>query len=334
MFRNSLLLCAVAAGLCACGGSLGFTIQGKADGDFAVLNIWNPEKETVRDTVAIENGRFVFTGSTDEVFMGEVVVFAQGKEPERHVLLIENSPLVLKDGKFSGGPNNDFMLDMDAVSASLDHEAPDFSEQLHSAMNECFAAHPDVEAAAFYYYIFNRETPLAEYEAGFNKFTPRVQASLMGKNAREEIQARKATMQGIPAPEFTLEDLEGNPVSLASLQGKYVLIDFWASWCRPCRQSMPHLKELYGKYREKGLEILGLSIDTDADAWKQAVAEDALPWLHVIDKREAGKKESSFAAGLYGVHAIPTLFLVGPDGIMVGKIEHEDLDEILASIGR
>ena len=331
---SRFILClAVAAGLTACGnGPAGYTIQGPAEGEgYAVLSIWNPQKETVRDTVTLQDGQFLFKGSVDEVFMGEVMVFAQGKEPERHVLLLENCLLVLKDGQFTGGPNNDFMRDMDAVSASLDHEAPDFSEQLHRAMNDCFAAHPDVEAAAFYFYIFNRDMPLDQYEAGFNRFTPRVQASLMGRNAREEIVARKATLKGIPAPAFTLDDREGNPVSLASLQGQYLLLDFWASWCKPCRASMPHLKEVYARYHAKGLEILGISIDTDADAWKQATLEDATPWLHVIDKR-SGPREASQVAGTYGVHAVPTLFLIGPDGIMLGKVEHEDLDETLAQL--
>ena len=235
---------------------------------------------------------------------------------------------MLKDGDFTGGPNNDFMRAMDAVSAGLDHQAPDFNEQLHRAMNECFMAHPDVEAAAFYFYVFNRDMPLDEYEAGFNRFTERVRNSVLGSNAREEILSRKATQSGIPAPAFTLNDKEGNPVSLESLKGKYVLLDFWASWCVPCRESMPHLKELYAEYHDKGLEILGISTDSDADDWKQALVEVDAPWLHVLDETP-NKRESSVVAGVYGVHAVPTLFLIDPDGMMVGKVEHDSLDVVL-----
>lgn len=331
--RNSLLsLCVAVAGLCACnGGSQGYTIEGPAEGDYAVLNIWDTEHETIRDTVAVENGKFVFKGSVPEVFMGEVLVFADGKEPERRVLLIENSHLIWKDGAFTGGPNNDFMRDMDAVSAGLDHQAEDFQERLHEAMNACFAAHPDVEAAAFYYYVFNRETPLDQYEAGFNRFTERVRGSLLGKNAREEIMARKATRDGIAAPEFTLPDREGNPVSLASLRGQYLLLDFWASWCVPCRESMPHLKALYETYHDRGLEILGISIDTDADDWKQALTDIGAPWMQVLDET-VGRRDPSRVAGVYGVHAVPTLFLIDPDGRMVGKMEHDSLDATLRQL--
>lgn len=325
----SIWLIAVSAGICACGGSKGYTIEGDGFGDgIAVLNIWNVDGGRVCDTVALENGKFVFKGKADEVRMGEVVVLEDGKSPVRNFLYVENAPLTLKDGRFSGGPNNDFYGDMEAVSASLDTLALDYRDQLKKAMNECFTSHPDVEAAAFMYYIFNRETPLEQYEEDFNKFTPHVQNSFLGTNAREEILARKATKAGTGAPKFTLKDREGNPVELESLHGKYVLLDFWASWCKPCRASMPGLKELYCQYHEKGFEILGISIDTDAEAWKRAVEDDQTPWIHVIDEAEA-KGKSSRVAQMYGVHAVPTFFLLDKEGNIIDKVDHDSLAERL-----
>lgn len=327
--RTSILwLCAAVAGLAACSGGQGYTIQGPAEGEYAVLNVWNPEKGPVRDTVPVKNGKFVFKGSVEDVYLGEVLVFAEGKEPVRHTLVVENSHLVLKDGKFSGGPNNDLMREMDSVSAGVDHRDPDFSARLREAMNACFAEHPDVEAAAFYYYVFNRETPLDAYEVGFNRFTERVRNSLMGKNAREEILSRKATRDGIYAPVFTLKAPDGNSVSLESLRGRYVLLDFWASWCRPCRESMPHVKELYEAYHDKGLEILGISTDSDTYAWKQALTEVDAPWMHVIDG-PTGKKNRSRVSDIYGVHSIPSLFLIDPEGKMVGKMDRDSVDVVL-----
>lgn len=318
----SLLLCAVAAGLCACGGRQGYTIQGPAEGEgYAVLHVWNAEGATLRDTAAFQNGRYVFSGSVDDVYMGEVLVFEEGQEPARHFLYVENAPLSWKDGYFRGGPNNDFNVEMEAVGASLDTLAADYREQLVEKMNACFLSHPDVEAAAFFYYNFNRDLPLDEFEAGFGTFTERVQNSFLGKNGREDIIARKATGEGTEAPAITLNDREGQAVSLESLRGQYVLLDFWASWCRPCRASMPHLKDLYAQYHGKGLEILGISTDSKAEDWLQAVSEDATPWIHVRDDKSVAES--------YGVHSIPTFFLVGPDGKMVGKIEHDDLDGVL-----
>ena len=317
-----LILCAVAAGLCACGGSSkGYTIQGPAEGEgYAVLRIFNVGGTTLCDTTAIQKGQYVFSGSVDDVYMGEVLVFEEGKEPVRHFLYVENAPLVWKDGYFRGGPNNDFNVEMEAVGASLDTQALDYREQLTAKMNACFLSHPDVEAAAFFYYNFNREAPLEEFEAGYNTFTERVQNSFMGQNGRDDIIARKATGEGTEAPAFTLNDREGHPVALSSLRGRYVLLDFWASWCRPCRASMPHLKDLYAQYHGKGLEILGISTDSKVADWMQAVSEDDTPWIHVLDQG---------VAEIYGVHAVPTFFLIDPEGIMVGKIDHDDLDGVL-----
>lgn len=324
-------LCAVAAGICACGDSQGYTIEGQDQGEgFAVLRRYGPDVPDIRDTVALENGCFKFTGSVDDVVMGEVLVFHEGEQPQRYSILLENSHLTLNDGKFTGGPNNDFMIDMNDAFASVDTSAANYRELMMTALNDCFAAHPDVEAAAFMYYVFNRETPLEQYEEGFNKFTERVQNSFLGTNAREEIVARKATREGIDAPAFTLGDREGNAVSLESLRGQVVLLDFWASWCRPCRASMPGLKELYAQYHDKGFEILGISTDTNADAWKKAVEDDQTPWIHVIDT--ASSEESPNVAQRYGVHAVPTFFLLDKEGKIIGKVDHDSLAEKLGEL--
>lgn len=326
-----ILLCAVAAGLYACGGSQGYTIEGKDQGEgFAVLHRFGPNVPDIRDTVVLENGCFKFTGEVDDVVMGEVLVCHEGEQPQRYSLYLENSHLTLKDGKFTGGPNNDFMIDMDDAFASVDTAAVNYRELMLKAFNDCCAAHPDVEAAAFMYYVFNRETPLDAYEEGFNKFTERVQNSLLGSNAREEIAARKATRQGIEAPAFSLNDREGNPISLESLRGQYVLLDFWASWCKPCRASMPGLKELYARYHEKGFEILGISSDTKEDAWKKAVEDDQTPWIHVIDAAQA--EGAVNVAQMYGVRSIPTFFLIDKEGKIVGKMDHDSLADKLGEI--
>jgi len=330
-FFIMIWLCAVAAGICACGDSQGYTIEGQDQGEgFAVLRRYGPNVPDVRDTVALENGCFKFTGKADDVVMGEVLVFHEGEQPRRYSILLENSHLTLNNDKFTGGPNNDFMIDMNDTFASVDTSAANYRELMMAALNECFASHPDVEAAAFMYYVFNRETPLEQYEEGFNKFTERVQNSFLGTNAREEIVARKATREGIDAPAFTLSDREGNAVSLESLRGQVVLLDFWASWCRPCRASMPGLKELYAQYHDKGFEILGISTDTDPEAWKKAVEADQTPWIHVIDTAQS--EESPNVAQRYGVHSIPTFFLIDKEGKIIGKIDHDSLAEQLAKL--
>ena len=96
-------------------------------------------------------------------------------------------------------------------------------------------------------------------------------------------------------------------MTLSSLRGQYVIVDFWASWCKPCRAGMPAMKDLYKKYHAKGLEIIGVSDDTNHDAWKQAVAQDQTPWIHVVDEFPEENKPSRVGR-LYGVHYIPSYF--------------------------
>ncbi len=118
--------------------------------------------------------------------------------------------------------------------------------------------------------------------------------------------------KGKPAPEISLINMEGNQINLSDLKGKVVLIDFWASWCGPCRNNNPRLIKLYQKYHDKGFEILGVSIDNNAQDWKQAVNEDHLEWIQVDDKN--GWNAST--AKVYNVNAIPSSFLIDKDGII------------------
>lgn len=117
---------------------------------------------------------------------------------------------------------------------------------------------------------------------------------------------------GQTAAEISLPDMTGKAVSLSEFKGKVVLIDFWASWCGPCRRNNPRLVKLYNKYHEKGLEIYGVSLDEDSGDWKKAVQHDKISWIQVIDD----KGWQSPAASLYGVDMIPSSFLLDRGGII------------------
>lgn len=120
---------------------------------------------------------------------------------------------------------------------------------------------------------------------------------------------------GQDAPDFTLTSPEGKPVALSSLRGKYVLIDFWASWCGPCRMENPNVVRMYDKFKEKGFDIYGVSLDDNEKAWKTAIAKDNLKWQHGSEL----KKWNSGVAQTYGVNAIPATFLVDKDGKIIAK---------------
>ena len=133
----------------------------------------------------------------------------------------------------------------------------------------------------------------------------------------KELAAQKKSAAGNEAPAFTLNDLEGKPLSLASLRGKYVVLDFWGSWCIWCIKGFPQMKEYYAKYAGK-FEILGVDCQDKVGKWKAAVAKHELPWLHVYCPEESTLLDD------YGITAFPTKIIVGPDGKIVKTIVGED----------
>ena len=328
------LLGALAAGLLSCAKSeKGFTIQGEApEGqDIVVLIYETPAGERIRDTAQVVDGRYIFKGKVDDVAMGQLIFPKEGDKPERVSLYVENAPLKVDGIHVTGGPNNDFIMELFSASDSLDRTDPASRDRFTQIMNERIAAHPDVEAAAFMYYLYNRDVPVETYEEGFNRFTDKVKNCELARQARDEIASLKATAPGVVAPDFTLNDPDGKPVTLSSLRGQYLLLDFWASWCKPCRQGIPGLKELYAKYHDKGFEILGVSDDSKEEAWKQALAEENMPWIHVIDEFPVQYKPSRVGT-LYGVHYIPSYFLLDKEGKIIGKMDHDELAVKLAEL--
>ena len=139
----------------------------------------------------------------------------------------------------------------------------------------------------------------------------------------------EAVAIGKQAPDFTQNDTAGHPVTLSSFKGKYVLLDFWASWCGPCREENPTVVEAWHKYHDKGLEILGVSLDQKEQSWKDAIRQDHLTWTHVSDL----KFWQNALVKAYGVQSVPQNFLIDPNGRIIARgLRGEELDKKLGEI--
>lgn len=204
---------------------------------------------------------------------------------------------------------------------------PSFN-RYQEALVEYVKAHPTQEAAVF---LLRNIDGLDKMKEVFSLFDASVREGRMKpiydkwvkdaedriKADEEEKEAQKKQAAGIEAPVFTLNDLEGNPLALTSLRGKYVILDFWGSWCVWCIKGFPQMKEYYAKYPGK-FEILGIDCNDTEEKWKSAVKKHELPWLHVYCPNGATLLSD------YGITGFPTKIIIGSDGKIVKTIVGED----------
>lgn len=172
-------------------------------------------------------------------------------------------------------------------------------------------------------------TDYAELNNLYQLLDPALKASKKGKKLEATLAVLEKGSNGKKMVDFTQHDLSGKPVSFAAFRGKYVLVDFWASWCGPCRAENPNVLKAYQQFAPKGFTVIGVSLDDNAEKWKKAVEDDKMPWTQVSDLKGWKNELSTY----YGIQGIPSNYLVNPEGVIIARnLRGADLEAKLAEL--
>jgi peroxiredoxin/dimeric dUTPase (all-alpha-NTP-PPase superfamily) len=217
------------------------------------------------------------------------------------------------------------------LTKSLKEKFLNISEQRKTVAKQFFKDHPNSYISLF---MLNSEfggdnMDISTFEPLYNNLSATVKKTGLGKFIGKQIATGKYTSIGSIAPDFTQKSPEGKEIKLSDFRGKYVLLDFWASWCGPCRQENPNVLNAYKKYKSKNFTVLGVSLDKEKGPWVKAIADDGLTWSHVSGLNYFYAKEVE----IYGIKGIPQNFLINPEGKIIAKnLRGEDLDNKLEEV--
>lgn len=324
---NVLVASAVAVMALSCSEEKkGYSLEGEiSDASEGMVYLKKYQNKTFVDvdSAVVTNGTFKFEGVCTEPMAYGLTQFKDAKRPL--VFFLENEKMQIKMNE----SEKELKVTGSALNDLYAQNAPLTRREGYS-IDSLVTAHPaSVVAPYFVVTDFAYKLNLEEMKALRGK----LDASLAGTayvNQLDELISRMESIQvGAVAPDFTLPDVDGNPVTLSSLREKYVLIDFWASWCPDCRKENPNVVAAWNKFKDKNFTILGVSLDRKKEPWLEAIDKDGLAWTHVSDLKDW----KSDAAVLYAIRWIPTNFLIDPDGVILAVgLEGEALQQKLAEV--
>lgn len=348
---KKLIFATLAAALCSCGGS-NFTIMGQiglAPGDSVFL--FGSDQSTLAAGVIGPDSTFTLQG---HISMPDDATLNNRDKTQIPVpLLLEAGAIRIEPDSLEavynvwGTPLNDSIVVMNKKMLALREEYLTMTAQTPreevEALMERFNQIPSQMISAnldnvlglklFSNYEFpsglqDDSTAMAAMKARMDTFSPAMQAHPIMQRLHEQLAARERIQLGKPFVDLELENTAGQLVSLSSLTGPghWVLLDFWATWCGPCKEEIPYLKKAYAAYKELGFEIYAVSLDADKSRWQKYVAEEGMSWINLRGDRTTATTD-------YCILSIPTNYLISPEGILIAKnLRGEDLEAKLAEV--
>lgn len=309
----------------------GFIVHGTITGypDGTEIKMLNGQTGTPEQSVLIKNNAFTLTGKMAGNTPEFKIIGINGQEPFI-TLFIGNEELKLNttkedftNAKVTGSPSQDDFAEFNNVSKPYEDVIlgrgrfdVEVMDKAASVLSKFILQHKDSYVTPLVLFRYNQLTgDYNKLEAMYNVLTDRVKTTPIGTYIAQLVESNKKMDYGKPIADFTQPDTSGNNISLSSLKGKYVLVDFWASWCGPCRAENPNVVSSYEKYKNKNFTVLSVSLDREREPWIKAINNDHLNWSHVSDLKFWGNA----VAQQFGITSIPQNFLLDPDGNLIGK---------------
>ena len=356
---RKLLLSIVAASmtLAACNAQSGYkvtgTVEGMPDGKAIIATVNGSSLDTLAKA-DVKNGSFEFTGNVSEPTGAYIMVIGQrGAIP----FMLENANITVNAGQagltVTGSEGQKIYDQFMAINTTTQQEAMKLQQEYQAAngdqakmqaVQEAYAklmtdaqaketelikANPDSYVSTFVIVSGMGQMEYEQLKERYNLLGEKAKASAQGKAIAAQIAKLESTAIGQIAPNFTITTPEGESISLYDIKGKVKLIDFWASWCGTCRGENPHVVEIYKEYHPKGLEIFGVSLDNNKEAWVKAIADDGLVWKHGSDL----KGWQSAPAQLYSVSGIPHTVLLDENNKIIAKnLRGDELKQKIAEL--
>jgi peroxiredoxin len=306
-----------------------FNINGTVTGftDGTTVEFLNGQTGATEQSTTLKGGKFSFKGKMERP---EFKIILFNRQQPYITVFLDNSNVTITGDKAA--------IDKSKITGSASHtafeqfntslepyqavfaESGDYSEEMHAQalklIDDFVTTHTDSYITPLAVIRYNQiADDILKTEALYNILDPKIKATAMGQYIAQQVAEGKVNGKGTLLADFSQPDTSGVAVSLSSLRGKYVLVDFWASWCGPCRQENPNVVAAYNKYKSKNFTVLGVSLDKAKPAWVEAINMDGLTWTHISDLQ--GWQNS--VAQQFGIFNIPQNFLIGPDGKVVAK---------------